>query len=220
ERQVAVILGSGLLLDVPLAELSAAFEQVILADIVHLPEVRRYVRRFANVRLEDYDISTIARRLFENMKTDGRMLPEPVTADFSFVPAPSLVVSLNLLSQLPVIPGRFVRRHLPAVSSEDLQAWSRRLVETHCASLAALACDVCLIADYAYIQHNRGGSMETGSTLYGPALPDPKSTWLWRIAPRGELSRHDAKELKVGVWSMAGFSAAGWMAPTGRPTKR
>lgn len=201
-REAAVILGSGLLLDVPLAELSAVFKQVILVDIVHLPAVRKYVRRFANVRLENYDISTLALRLFETIKTAGHTLPEPVTADFASVSAPSLVVSLNLLSQLPVIPGRFVRRHLPAVADQDLQAWSRRIVETHCASLAALSSDVCLIGDYAYVEYSRDGSREAGSTLYGLALPDPQSTWLWPIAPRGELSRHAAKELEVGVWAL------------------
>jgi hypothetical protein len=201
ERKAAVILGSGLLLDVPLAELCACFEQVILVDIVHLPEARRYARRFDNVRLENYDISTLALRLFEQMKTAGHALPEPVTADFCFGPAPSFVVSLNILSQLPVIPGRFVRRHNPAADEEALQAWSRRIVEAHRASLTALGCDVCLIADYAYVQHGRDGSRQSGSTVYGLVLPDPQTTWPWPIAPRGELSRHFAKELEVGVWS-------------------
>ena len=215
-REAAVILGSGLLLDVPLAELCAAFKQVILVDIVHLPAVRRRVRRFANARLENYDISTLALRLFETMKTAGQPLPEPLTADFAFVSAPSLVVSLNILSQLPVIPGRFVRRHMPAVGDQDLHAWCRRIVEAHRASLAALACDVCLIGDYAYVQHGTDGSREAGSTLYGLALPEPQATWRWQIAPLGELSRHEAKELEVGVWSHPAPQTSGRSRPDGR----
>jgi hypothetical protein len=202
EHDAVVILGSGLLLDVPLDELSAAFRQVILVDIVHLRPARRQARRFVNVRLEHYDVSTIATRLFERVKKGGHDLPEPVTADFAFAPAPSLVVSLNILSQLPVIPSRFVRRYLPAVGDEALQAWSRRIVRAHRAGLAALACEVCLIADYAYAQESREGSRETGSTLFGLDLPEPQTRWRWPIAPRGELSRHYARELEVGVWSM------------------
>lgn len=202
EREAAVILGSGLLLDVPLEELSAAFKQVILVDIVHLAEARRRARRFANVRLAHGDLSTIAARLFEQRNKGGQALPEPVTPDLAFAPGPSLVVSLNILSQLPVIPGRFVHRHLPSVGDEALQAWSGRIVERHRAGLAALGCQVCLIADYAYVRHDRDGSRQTGSTLFGLALPDPQSSWRWSMAPRGELSRRHAEERAVGVWSM------------------
>ncbi|MDA8138243.1 MAG: hypothetical protein M0036_06250 [Desulfobacteraceae bacterium] len=202
EREAVVILGSGLLLDVPLAELAGAFKEVILVDIVHLPAVRRVARRLGNVRLENFDVSTIALKLFELMKTGRPTLPELMSADFSFGTAPSLVVSLNILSQLPVIPGRFVRQRLPAVGEEDLIEWSKRIVAVHYASLQALAGDVCLIADYAYIQLGRDGSREVGSTLHGLELPEPQSTWLWQIAPLGELSDHYARELKVGVWSL------------------
>jgi hypothetical protein len=201
ERETAVILGSGLLLDVPLADLAAAFKQVILVDIIHLPQVRRLARRHANVRLENQDISTIAFRLFECLETGQTTLPEPVAMDFSFVPAPSLVVSLNLLSQLPVIPGRCVRQRMPAVGEEALRQWSQRIVETHIATLKDLTCDACLITDHAYVQQGPHGAREAGSTLYGMVLPDPQSSWAWQIAPRGELSRDDAKELKVGMWA-------------------
>jgi hypothetical protein len=49
-RRKAVVLGSGPLLDVPIAELSASFGEVILVDVVHPLGAHRRRRRFANVR--------------------------------------------------------------------------------------------------------------------------------------------------------------------------
>src|SRR5207249_1599290 len=48
-RRKAVILGSGLLLDVPVAELAGAFQHVVLVDVIHPWRTRRACRQFANV---------------------------------------------------------------------------------------------------------------------------------------------------------------------------
>lgn len=59
-RDLAVVLGAGLLLDVPLDALSAAFKRVVLVDICWLGETRRACRRYGNVDLLDHDITGIA----------------------------------------------------------------------------------------------------------------------------------------------------------------
>jgi len=53
--RTALVFGSGLLLDIPLDELARRFEKVYLVDVVHLPEVRRAVRRHANVCCISHD---------------------------------------------------------------------------------------------------------------------------------------------------------------------
>ncbi len=199
----ALILGSGLLLDVPLAELAERFQEVVLADIVHLPQARRYARRFGNVRLLQYDASTVARRLFEGVRSGGRELPEPYAADLRLSSATTMVVSLNLLSQLSVIPRRYALAHLPGLIQSDLETWSLRIVASHHAALSELDCEVCLITDYAYAKRDRHGQVcEEGSTLHGFELPAPSSAWTWRIAPLGEQAYDYARELRVGVWRM------------------
>ena len=199
----ALILGSGLLLDVPLAELAERFQEVVLADIVHLPHVRRHARRFGNARLVPYDVSTIAERLFMHIESGKRDLPEPVLAELRLASAPSLVVSLNILSQLPVLPRQYALAYMAGLQEDDLQAWCRRIIASHHAALRALNCNVCLIADYAYTKRNRRGAvLEEGSTLHGFELPTPAAGWTWPIAPLGEQSRSYAKELRVGVWHM------------------
>jgi hypothetical protein len=196
-----VILGSGLLLDVPLHELANMFAEVVLIDIVHLPHIRRYVQRFDNVRLAANDVSFIAARLFEDINNGRPVLPEPATADVRFGTNPSLVISLNILSQLPVLPRRYAKKHMPGLEEDDLEAWCRRIIATHYTALRALSCDVCLIADHGYTKRDRQGAViEAGSTIHGFELPAPASGWTWPVAPLGEESQQYAKELQVGVW--------------------
>lgn len=56
-RRTAIVLGSGLLDDVPLAELAAGFERVVLVDAVHPWSARRSARRFSNVERLTADLS-------------------------------------------------------------------------------------------------------------------------------------------------------------------
>jgi len=204
DHGAAVILGSGLLLDVPLADLAERFQEIVLADIVHLPQARRYARRFGNVKLRTYDVSTVVERLLEHIESGRRELPEPVIDDVGLACAPSLVVSLNILSQLPVLPRHYALAHMPGLQEDVLRDWCLRIIASHHASLRALPCDAYLIADYAYTKRNRRGAvLEEGSTIHGFTLPAPLSGWTWRIAPLGEQSRRYAKELSVGVWRMS-----------------
>ncbi len=44
QKRTAVVLGSGLLRDVPIEELSENFDTVVLVDLVHLASVRLWLR--------------------------------------------------------------------------------------------------------------------------------------------------------------------------------
>ena len=50
QSRSALVISSGLLLDIPLEELSRQFESVVLVDIVHVWSVHRQDWRFSNVR--------------------------------------------------------------------------------------------------------------------------------------------------------------------------
>ena len=108
-RRKAVVLGSGWLNDVPLADLAAAFREVILVDAVHPFSVRRRVRRLPNVRLLTTDISGVAEAVFRAARTPGplpRHMPDLFCADSEV----DLVASVNLLSQLPYWPEQYLLR--------------------------------------------------------------------------------------------------------------
>jgi hypothetical protein len=202
-RNKVVVLGSGLLLDVPCAELSAMFREVVLMDVVCLPEVRRQIRGYGNVSFIEYDVTNIAERLYTNRQQGIHELPKAVPITSEIEKNAGLVISLNILSQLWVVPRTYASTHRPAIPHEQIEDWCRQIVESHYASLASMSCDVCLVADHEFVKCDHGGSIiSRASTLYGLVLPEPDATWTWNIVPAGNDGRSSSKELIVGAWHM------------------
>ncbi len=200
-RGRVVILGSGLLLDVPLDALSAMFRDVVLIDIVCLPEIRRRIKRYGNVSSFQGDVTGIVETLYQNVSCGRRELPFVAPVLPWIDKDTDLVISLNVLSQLMVVPRMYVLKKLPEIAKDRIDAWCRHIVEAHYAFLASRPCNVCLIADHRYSKYDGNGKITAqGSTLYGMSLPTPDDSWVWDIAPIGEESRHYSKHLEVGGW--------------------
>ncbi len=100
KHELAVILGSGPLFDVPLAELAGMFRRLVLIDIFHPRSARRAGACCPNVELLSLDI----------LADDWR----------EFLPQPDFVASLNIAAQLPLssaIDGkRAIEKHLEGLS--------------------------------------------------------------------------------------------------------
>ncbi len=202
-RSKVVILGSGLLLDVPLNELSSMFHEVVLLDIVFLPEVYKRVRQYGNVRLVQHDVTNMAQKLYENIRSGQTELPNAAPSLAEIDETTGLVVSLNLLSQLWVMPRTYALKKLRSLNEENVDDWCRQITNSHYAFLQSLACPVCLIADHEFVKRDREGwIVSQGSTIAGLALPEPEVSWTWNIVPLGGKDRFLSKELKVGVWQM------------------
>ena len=201
-RKVTV-LGSGLLLDIPLAELAATFDEVVLVDILHLRPARRAAARFANVRLAEADLSGALSHL---IRSDGG---DPSSLMPTDTPLPEcdadLVVSANLLTQLPVLPCRWLRRHHGAPDAAT-QAFARNLIRRHLRGLAQAAGQVCLISEVEHQVCLGTEIVETVDPLYGVDIGPPMREWLWDIAPRPEIDRH--YDLRYRVVATAGPAAA------------
>jgi hypothetical protein len=114
-----VVLGSGLLLDVPLAELSKMFREVVLMDIVCLPEVRRQIREYGKVSFIEHDVTNIAEHLYANRQQGIPELPKVVPASSEFNKDAGLVISLNILSQLWVVTRHCSGRPSPMTLSRN-----------------------------------------------------------------------------------------------------
>jgi hypothetical protein len=115
QHRVALVLGSGPLLDVPLAELAARFEAVWLVDLVHPLVARWQVRLYPNVRLIEHDVTECLGDLISGPPLDLDRLAGRVPRRFLDEPRIDWVASLNLLSQLPYLPGRWLRAHEPGL---------------------------------------------------------------------------------------------------------
>jgi hypothetical protein len=194
QRRKALILGSGLLQDVPMAALLAAFREVILVDAAHLLPVRLRYLGHRRVRFVERDLSGFA---------DGAGAPRAAPlADFAVDQEIDFVLSANLLSQLP----------LPFTERRDApRGLGRRVVRGHLDDLAAFACRVCLITDVAYDEIGPG-DVPGGRTdlLEGVSLPAPDASWGWDVSPRGEEDRLIAYRHVVHAY-------ADWAAARKRP---
>jgi hypothetical protein len=198
-RERVIVLGSGLLLDVPLAELSSMFGEVLLTDVVCLPEVARQIRSYRNVAFLERDVTGLAGALHRNVQQGARLLPEitpPAGCDTA-----SIVISLNMLSQLWVVPRAYIIRQFRTVPQDVVDDWCCRVIEAHYAWLRSLTSDVCMITDYEAVKRDKEGTViSRTSTIFGTALPNPDASWLWNIAPLGRETPHSSKELIVGAW--------------------
>ena len=182
----ALVLGSGPLLDIPLADLSAAFETVTLVDAAHLWPTRLTARRFPNIRLVERDISGVVPGLLEGVAHGSDILPRPrpklpedhATVDF--------VVSANLLSQLAVLPLQFMSHHVSLTPAEQTGV-IHSMVQAHLDYLKQFDAICCLITDTRHEFVDRDGAVQNfDNCLPGIILPPDDSSWWWDVAPPGE----------------------------------
>ncbi|WP_299625071.1 hypothetical protein [Pelagibius sp.] len=200
-RKTVLLVGSGLLLDVPLAHLSRSFERVILADIVHPRHTRKQARGYGNVELVQVDITDIARPVFDYVRKGRRGALPHGNPDHFLDQDIDLVASVNLLSQLAFIPCSYLRAKRPSLPRDDLERFERQIVETHLRWLARFAGRVALITDYKREEQGSDGTLCRKNILGGLVLPPFEESWTWRIAPRGTVFHDLDVRHKVAAYS-------------------
>jgi hypothetical protein len=169
-RRIALVLGSGLARDIPLDEMAGAFEQVLLVDAVHLPLPR--LTRHRNVTRLARDVTGLGAWL-----TGSAAGPVDALADLIARPEIDLVVSANLLSQLPfAIEDRIATRPTAFPATLPAQAIGR-----HVADLARFAGRVCLLTDTKASRRRDGRDTDPIDLLRGHRLPPPDETWDWIV---------------------------------------
>ncbi|WP_428246407.1 hypothetical protein [Ferrovibrio sp.] len=192
----AWVLGAGLLDDLPLQALSAKFDRVLLADIAWLPMQLWRLKRFPNLEARQFDVSGLVPAMLE--WRPGKPLPEPQPEALLALDAarPNLVLSLNLLSQLPLLPLEKLER--AGQSFVMRQAYGRRIVAAHLAGLRLLDCRVGLVSEQRRIFRNRAGEVVMSeSALFDVTPPVAEKEWGWNLAPLGEIDNQTALELRV-----------------------
>jgi hypothetical protein len=197
----ALVLGSGRLIEVPLAELAAYFSEVTLLDMAQPMITRRLARRFPNVRLVADDATGVLRALSAALNGDGP-LPDPTAAEpllagerFDFA------LSANLMSQLPLLPDEAVERRRPDVDDKARQAFGRGLIEQHVRRLQESAEVAALYTDiYNCWIDAAGHEAERNPTTWGAALPTPDVIWEWLIAPAPEEEKLFDRRHVVAGW--------------------
>ncbi len=186
KRKVALF-GAGLLHDIPLKELSRQFEEVLLVDIVHPWHCRLAVRKFPNVKLITHDVTEVINDVHRCVHEPLAELPASRPMRFVDDSRLDLTISVNLLSQLPVIPDRLLTK---ARSADVARAFGKHLVAAHLDYLKRLPGLVTLVTDVAAKKVSLGGDVvDRWSILYGTQLLEPDQQWDWCLAPSPEQEK-------------------------------
>lgn len=196
KKRQAVILGAGPLYDVPVKDLAEAFDEVILVDIVLSTAAKKAAKRYRSVKTMVVDVSGLAEAA-KDAADKGGPLPKPVPPR-EFKKA-DLVVSLSILSQLPIRP-----RGLLIMSKKydlpDLDAFAGRIVKSHLTWLQGLRGTVCLISDVQRLEVDGDEILEDEDPWFGVPKPDGGTLWDWDVAPRPELRKDRDVVHKVRGW--------------------
>jgi len=199
QRRKAVVLGSGLLLDVPLDDLARDFREVVLVDLIHALGVRWRRRRYRNVSLLRADVSGVAEQVYHMAAVPGANLPRTEPSLFLDDPEVDLVASVNLLSQLPFVPAEYLH-HARVHPAAAVEAFAHDVVAAHLAYLRRLPGVVALVGDIERLTYDRAGKLVGRlDALRGVAFPEPREEWEWHLAPRPEAHREFSYHRRVGA---------------------
>jgi len=203
-KRRALIIGAGDCLDVPVEELAARFEQVVLADVAVGLVARRWARRFPRrVQAVQWDATGALVALAKQRQALDRAAAVRLLANADPGPPPGgepdLVVSANCLSQLGLVPGHSLRA---AEKDDDLpKRTAAAAAKRHWRWLGARPGVRVLLADTAKLDLAPDGRVlkrESLSQDFG--LPKPDRTWRWDLAPIPEWDREYHRVHEVGVW--------------------
>ena len=227
QHRVCVILGAGLLEDMPLAEVSARFDQVWLVDMVFLRQARRKARAFANVRLLERDITGCLAQLSQHSAVDPQAVEtDSPLGDWLAQVKADCVISLNLLTQLPLPMVAWWQAR--GVDAHRLNALAQQLIKAHCQGLidSQLAGGVvCLITDQSIDEYSaQGEKIDQIDPLWGldvralltERLPTSDieglqtTTWPWEAVPLSESGQDRVTRVhQVTAFRWARYAAMG-----------
>lgn len=189
-----LIIGSGILMEIPIEDLLAKVEKIYLVDLVHSGTVRKIARQNpTKIELIERDISCLLGFLKKGMGPfQLKQIPWKQLPAWD-LPKVDLVISANLLSQIPLM----ISEMLP-MSTEVYDKFARSVRDQHIERLFNQSQNVLLFADFEtrYIARD-------GETLkiekYDVNLRSLKydRTWIWQISPLGETSKDYKIEMRV-----------------------
>jgi len=130
------VLGSGWLLELPLAELIEKTERVCLVDIVHPPEVISQAGGLKNVELIEQDVTgglieevwqkTGKYSFFNKLQSLGNIIIPEYKPDSD----PGMVISLNILTQLESLLIDFLRKR-SKIKEEEFNRFRTEIQKKH-----------------------------------------------------------------------------------------
>lgn len=197
------VLGSGWLLELPLAEMLEKVSKICLIDIIHPPEVVKQISNLPGVELRTEDISgglinevwqkTSGFSLFRKRNSiENIQIPE-----YKFDSDPGLVISLNILTQLETLPVKYLIKKSKEEADKILKF--REKIQNNHLNLLKKYKSV-LITDIAEIFTDSSGNISEQESVIVD-LPDGKNKeeWTWDFDLKGSDYFRRRSVLKVAA---------------------
>lgn len=203
--QKTTILGSGWLLDLPLAEIAESVNNVCLIDIVHPPEVIKQSAAFKNVELLELDAT--GGLIEEVWKKTGKLpffkklksLDNIIIPDFNPEIDPGFVISLNILTQLETLPVAYLEKK-SGLSKNEINLFRTLIQKKHIDFL--MKHNSVLISDVAEIFTDRSGKTNRVNTIM-TELPAGSlyETWTWNFDLKNTDNFNSSSVMEVAAIS-------------------
>jgi hypothetical protein len=182
----AWIMGAGLLQDVPLQHLFPLFDKIELVDVCFGPAARAAAREHAGrVRCVRQDVSGV----LDDLSRDPRRAA-PV------MPADAWCASVNLLSQLPLLPCTALLDR--GAADAEVERYGRAIQRAHVDALGQVP-RACLIIEYAQTRP------DAPDEVLQPGLPRQLADrgwvagphWHWALNPAGETDQPSGRAMQA-----------------------
>jgi hypothetical protein len=189
KQDICVIIGSGLLLEVPLSALASRFKIIYLADIFHMPQVVAQARKYFNVKLLSGDVTGVFQAI-KDRKPPGGQHPVPPPR-IPHLKDADLIVSCTCLTQLAGPFTEYFEKER-GFSEQDSDKVAAQMMERHAKAVAQEAKGVGVIITDVERYVMAGSTVVTRTDLLkGIELPPPNKLiyneeWSWLIAPAPE----------------------------------
>jgi hypothetical protein len=183
------VLGSGWLLDFPLAEIIERIQSISLIDIVHPPDVINQLANFKNVEVIEQDITGgLIEEVWQKSRNysflkRSQMIRNILIPEYKPHDDPGMVISLNILTQLESLLVGFIKRR-SRTNDEELKLFRVEIQKQHINFL--MKHPSVLITDIAEIITSRTGSVETIPTMITDRPPCRIcEEWTWNFDMTG-----------------------------------
>lgn len=200
QRRKAIILGGGLLHDVPIEPLSKMFREVILVDVIHPSASRRATSHLPNVTRIEADVTDTLSEAYRVAWDVDKELPRREPTLFLDDPEVDFTASVNLLSQLPCMPTTYLNRQ-GAHPQHKVDEYARELIRAHFGYLKRQRGKVTLVTDLERLKINLMGQVvERRDLLLGIPWPTRGEEWEWKLAPCPEADKsHHYYRRVIGI---------------------
>ncbi|MGB0911874.1 MAG: hypothetical protein ACPGYT_16055, partial [Nitrospirales bacterium] len=143
--------------------------------------------------------------LYHNPET----LPHVEVPDtYHHVPNIDLVLSVNLASQLPISPLKYLK-HTMSHDEYALEQFAKNLMVAHFTWLSNFTCATALICDKAWETLDVNGKLiEKHDPLHGLISQAATKEWDWEVEPRHETGSERSRRNRVGYWPNFRFTTA------------